>query len=262
MTGLKERIAALISATGPISVADYFALCLSDPSHGYYMSRQPFGSEGDFTTAPEVSQMFGELVGAWLVTAWRVLGRPERPVIAEIGPGRGMLAKDIIRTLRKIEPDLLASASLVLIETSPRLRDVQAETLRGCGVDVAWHDHLGDLPRRPLLIVGNEFFDALPVRRIRQGGAGLAGAGGRARRERTACFCRWHGVARSGIAACQCGGGSGWSDLRDRAGARRRDGHDRRPDRGAWRRRPVYRLRIFASRPWRHLSFCPAIHLL
>ena len=143
MTALKERIAALISAAGPISVADYFALCLSDPRHGYYMSRDPFGRDGDFTTAPEISQMFGELVGVWLVAAWRALGRPERPVIAEIGPGRGTLAKDIVRTLEKIEPPLLASAHFALIETSPRLRGVQAATLQDCGVDAAWHDHLG-----------------------------------------------------------------------------------------------------------------------
>ncbi len=170
MTALKERIAALISAAGPISVADYFALCLSDPRHGYYMSRDPFGRDGDFTTAPEISQMFGELIGIWLVAVWRALGQPARPVIAEIGPGRGTLSKDIVRTLEKIEPPLLASAHFALIETSPRLRGVQAATLQDCGVDAAWHDHLADLPRRPLLIVGNEFFDALPLRQFVKAG--------------------------------------------------------------------------------------------
>jgi len=172
MTALKERIAALIAAAGPLSVADYFALCLSDPQHGYYMRRDPFGRAGDFTTAPEISQMFGELVGVWLVAAWRALGRPARPLIAEIGPGRGTLAKDILRTLEKIEPELPASAGLALIEISPRLHEIQADSLRDYAGRIEWHAEIGDLPRRPLLIVGNEFFDALPVRQFVKAGRG------------------------------------------------------------------------------------------
>ena len=89
MTPLKRRILRLIDSSGPLSVADYMALCLFDPQAGYYMRRNPFGRAGDFVTAPEISQMFGELIGAWLVAAWRALGRPPRPAIVEIGPGRG-----------------------------------------------------------------------------------------------------------------------------------------------------------------------------
>ncbi len=163
MTPLGERVAALIAAGGPISVSEYFALCLSDPAHGYYMSRDPFGRAGDFTTAPEISQMFGELVGVWLASAWRALGKPARPLIAEIGPGRGTLANDIARTLDKVEPALRRLARFKLIETSERLRQVQATTLRGMG-RFDWHASIDELPHEPLLIVGNEFFDAIPIR--------------------------------------------------------------------------------------------------
>jgi SAM-dependent MidA family methyltransferase len=172
MTAPTERIARLIAVDGPISVASYFALCLSDPRHGYYMTREPFGRAGDFTTAPEISQMFGELVGVWLALAWRAVGRPERPLVVEIGPGRGTLARDVLRTLEKVEPGLRSSASFRLVETSPRLKTVQRATLEGTGVDIQWHDSLDDLPDRPLLIVGNELFDAIPIRQFVKAGGG------------------------------------------------------------------------------------------
>jgi len=165
MTALKRKIVDLIEALGPISVAEYFGLCLFDQQHGYYTTRDPFGRDGDFTTAPEVSQMFGELIGAWLVAVWRDCGRPESPVFAEIGPGRGTLAKDIARTIDKLEPGLRASASFNLIEISPRLRLVQATTLQGTAGTVDWCNSVDELPSaRPLFIVGNELFDAIPLR--------------------------------------------------------------------------------------------------
>jgi SAM-dependent MidA family methyltransferase len=170
MTPLKGRIAALVSATGPISVAEYFALCLSDPAHGYYMTRDPFGRAGDFTTAPEISQMFGELIGVWLVTAWRAIGQPENPSIVELGPGRGTLTKDIARTIGRIEAALSASAEWHLVETSPKLREIQAATLEDYG-GFTWHDRLDEVPRRPMLVVANELFDALPLRQyVKRGG--------------------------------------------------------------------------------------------
>ncbi|MBN9243574.1 MAG: class I SAM-dependent methyltransferase [Mesorhizobium sp.] len=162
MTPLGKRIAGLIEALGPISVSEYMALCLSDPDYGYYTTRQPFGRNGDFTTAPEISQMFGELVGVWLAAAWQALGRPADAMVVEIGPGRGTLMKDIARTVARIAPALRASASFHLVETSPRLRDVQATTLADSG-SFAWHADIVELPDRPLFIVGNELFDALPV---------------------------------------------------------------------------------------------------
>jgi SAM-dependent MidA family methyltransferase len=165
MTALKAKIVDLIEALGPINIAEYMAMCLFDSQHGYYTTRDPFGRDGDFTTAPEISQMFGELIGAWLVTVWRDLGRPENPIVAEIGPGRGTLAKDIARTFDKLEPGLRATASFKLIETSPRLRLVQATTLQGTGGTFDWCNTVDELPAgRPLLIVGNELFDAIPCR--------------------------------------------------------------------------------------------------
>ncbi|MEQ1949996.1 class I SAM-dependent methyltransferase [Mesorhizobium sp. CN2-181] len=172
MTALKERIAGLIRTLGPISVAEYFSLCLSDPAHGYYMTRDPFGRDGDFTTAPEISQIFGELIGVWLATAWRALGRPDHPIVAEIGPGRGTLAKDIFRTLAKLEPGLCDAARFNLVETSPKLVAVQERTLEGAGSRFGWVRGVEHLPDGPLLIVGNELFDAIPTRQyVRAGGA-------------------------------------------------------------------------------------------
>jgi len=164
MTPLGRRIAALIEATGPISVADYMAMCLFDPQHGYYTTREPFGRDGDFTTAPEISQMFGEIVGVWLVTAWRVLGSPIPVTVAEIGPGRGTLAKDMLRTIRQIAPELHQKADVVLIETSPRLTEIQCTTLGGEADRATWDQGVDALLRQPLLIVGNELFDAVPIR--------------------------------------------------------------------------------------------------
>ena len=164
MTKLKERIVDFIEALGPITVSEYMALCLSDLQHGYYMTRDPFGRVGDFTTAPEISQMFGELIGAWLVAAWHALDRPQKPLIAEIGPGRGTLMKDIARTIGKLEPKLRENAGFNLIETSQKLGRAQATTLEGAGGRFDWRQSIDELPRQPLLIVGNELFDALPIR--------------------------------------------------------------------------------------------------
>jgi len=164
MTRLKTRIVDLIEALGPISVAEYMGLCLSDPRDGYYMTRDPFGRDGDFTTAPEVSQMFGELIGAWIAATWQAIGQPANIVIAEIGPGRGTLMADIVRTLAKIAPDLRNGASFHLVETSGKLRLVQAKAFEGLGGRFDWHNAVDELPQQPLIIVGNELFDAIPVR--------------------------------------------------------------------------------------------------
>jgi SAM-dependent MidA family methyltransferase len=174
MNPLREKIAGLIRATGPISVADYMAICLFDPDHGYYTTREPFGVKGDFVTAPEVSQMFGELIAVWLVQAWQASGNPLPATVAEIGPGRGTLMRDMIRTMRRIAPDLAASANFALVEASPRLTAVQQETLQESGFSFIWHATIDTLPDAPLFIVGNEIFDALPFRQfVRQDGKWL-----------------------------------------------------------------------------------------
>ncbi|MGN6467119.1 MAG: class I SAM-dependent methyltransferase [Rhizobiaceae bacterium] len=164
MTPLAERIAGLIEASGPIGVAEYMALCLFDPAYGYYTTREPFGVGGDFTTAPEISQMFGELVAIWAYEAWQAAAAPSPVTIAEIGPGRGTLMKDMLRTLRRLDPALVRDADFALVETSPRLAEIQKRTLDGMGARIAWPSDVEALPSCPLILVGNELFDALPVR--------------------------------------------------------------------------------------------------
>lgn len=164
MKNLKARIMDLIGLEGPIPVADYMAICLYDPQQGYYTTRDPFGSGGDFITAPEVSQMFGELIGAWVVAAWRALGRPSPPIVGEIGPGRGTLMKDMVRTILRIAPELHSVAEFRLVEVSPRLAETQAATLRDMPGRFTWHRDIDELPGQPVFIVGNELFDAVPIR--------------------------------------------------------------------------------------------------
>jgi SAM-dependent MidA family methyltransferase len=157
---LDERLARLIRTSGPIPVSHYMA----EANAHYYATRDPLGAAGDFTTAPEISQMFGELIGLWLADLWDKAGRP-RARYLELGPGRGTLAADALRAMRAagLEPPV------DLVETSPTLRSAQAERLQGA----RWHDDLSTLPDdAPLLAVANEFFDALPVRQLVAAGRG------------------------------------------------------------------------------------------
>ncbi len=163
MTAAGERIKALIASQGPITIAQFMTIALLDPAGGYYATRDPFGAAGDFITAPEVSQMFGELVGLWLAQAWIEQGRPARPLLVELGPGRGTLMADALRAL-KLLPLLRDSLDVVLVEASPALKQVQQKTLADCGVNPRWADSLDGVPSdRPLFLVANEFFDALPI---------------------------------------------------------------------------------------------------
>jgi SAM-dependent MidA family methyltransferase len=166
MTRLKQRIVELISALGPIPVSEYMALCLFDPRDGYYTTREPFGTKGDFTTAPEISQMFGELVAVWLYEAWQAIGRPMPVTIAEIGPGRGTLMKDMLRTLSRLDGGFVEGATFAMIETSPRLTEIQKKTLEDAPATPIWHETIDTLPQAPLIIVGNELFDAIPIRQF------------------------------------------------------------------------------------------------
>src|SRR5438045_2766232 len=154
--------AALVRAAGPITVADYMAMCLADPEHGYYMRREPFGRAGDFITAPEISQIFGELIGLWAVAVWEMMGGPRRFVLAELGPGRGTLMADMLRTA-KIKPDFLKAADIHLVEMSPRLREIQRQTLGPSQAAIHWHGAIEDVPPGPAIFIANEFFDAMPV---------------------------------------------------------------------------------------------------
>ncbi|MHA1553183.1 MAG: class I SAM-dependent methyltransferase [Alphaproteobacteria bacterium] len=167
MTPLAEKLARQIRATGPLTIADFMSACLGDPEHGYYMQRDAFGSAGDFVTAPEISQMFGELVGLWAVAAWELMGEPHRFAFVELGPGRGTLMADMIRTAL-VKPEFLRAAQFHLVEMSPRLRSVQRDALNTTGLPFHWHDRLDDIPADPMIVVANEFFDALPVRQFQR----------------------------------------------------------------------------------------------
>ena len=162
MTPLARLIAVRIAATGPVSLADYMAECLLHPVHGYYATRDPFGAAGDFTTAPEISQMFGELLGLCLAQAWLDQGSPAF-TLAELGPGRGTLMADVLRATKAV-PRFHALAHIVLVEASPVLRAAQAARL--APYHITWADSVEALPEAPLFVLANEFFDALPIRQF------------------------------------------------------------------------------------------------
>lgn len=171
MTALAALLKARIAATGPMTLADYMADCLLHPLHGYYATRDPFGAAGDFTTAPEISQMFGELLGLCLAQAWLDQGAPAPFTLAELGPGRGTLMADLLRATRGV-PGFHAAAQVVLVEASAHLRQVQRRTLGDH--PVTWADGVEALPDAPLFLIANEFFDALPIRQFTRQGAGWA----------------------------------------------------------------------------------------
>ncbi len=166
---LKRLILDRIRMDGPISIASYMTDCLLHPTLGYYSTRDPLGAGGDFVTAPEISQMFGELVGLSLAQAWINQGRPAPVTLAELGPGRGTLMADILRATHMV-PGFHEAAHVHLVEVSPVLQKVQAKTLSGHQVE--WLQDAADLPEQPLLLVANEFFDALPIRQFVRSGDG------------------------------------------------------------------------------------------
>lgn len=164
MTSLADILARRIAQTGPISLMEYMAECLLHPEHGYYVTRDPLGADGDFTTAPEVSQMFGELLGLCLAQSWLDQGRPALFTLAELGPGRGTLMADMLRATRHV-PGFHAAFRLHLVEASPTLRAAQKEALPD--QQVTWCNTVQDLPiGQPLWLIANEFFDALPIRQF------------------------------------------------------------------------------------------------
>jgi NADH dehydrogenase [ubiquinone] 1 alpha subcomplex assembly factor 7 len=173
VTPLGAKLAERIRAAGPITVADYMAACLADPEHGYYMRGDPFGRAGDFVTAPEVSQMFGELIGLFVVAVWERMGEPKSVAIVELGPGRGTLMADMLRSAG-VKPSFLAAADIHLVEIGPRLREIQRATLADTRMALHWHARLADVPDGPTIIVANEFFDALPIRQFQWQAGGWA----------------------------------------------------------------------------------------
>jgi NADH dehydrogenase [ubiquinone] 1 alpha subcomplex assembly factor 7 len=162
-TPLAGLIADEIAASGPMTVARFMELALGHPEYGYYRTRDPLGRSGDFITAPEVSQMFGELIGLWAAVTWEQMGRPEMFVLAEMGPGRGTLMHDALRAARAM-PGFIEAARLHLLETSPVLRAAQGEALAAHAP--IWIERIEDLPPGPAIVIANEFFDALPIRQF------------------------------------------------------------------------------------------------
>ncbi|QJP17178.1 class I SAM-dependent methyltransferase [Starkeya sp. ORNL1] len=170
-TELGRRLARDIAATGPMTAADYMERCLFDPASGYYTTAEVFGAKGDFITAPEISQVFGELLGLWAADSWLRIGSPSPFVLAELGPGRGTMMADMLRATR-IVPGFHDAMRVVLVEASKRLRARQEETLAAYTVE--WCARVAELPPGPLIALANEFFDALPIRQFIRTPEGLA----------------------------------------------------------------------------------------
>lgn len=166
---MKESLADIlrrrIRLTGPLTVAEFMAEALGHAEAGYYVTRDPLGTGGDFTTAPEISQMFGELIGLWCAETWRTRIAPSPVHVVELGPGRGTLMADALRAA-KMAPDFLAAASVHMVETSPVLAGMQRQAL--AGHPVQWHRSLEEVPDGPTLLIANEFFDALPIRQFQR----------------------------------------------------------------------------------------------
>jgi len=163
MNELAREIREIIAQDGPISVERYMNLALTHPSRGYYTTRDPFGVEGDFITSPDISQMFGELLGLWAAEVFGLIGSPQKLLLVELGPGRGALMADALRAA-KVAPTFFDSIEVHLVEASDKLAARQKQALEDCGRPVFWHKSLEELPQGPAIFLANEFFDALPVR--------------------------------------------------------------------------------------------------
>ncbi|XP_007255499.3 protein arginine methyltransferase NDUFAF7, mitochondrial [Astyanax mexicanus] len=184
-----RHLTSKIKATGPITVAEYMREVLTNPVSGYYVKNDMLGAEGDFITSPEISQMFGELIGIWCVSEWMAAGKPKAFQLVELGPGRGSLTSDILRVFSQLQSALKGAAvSVHLVEVSPKLSQVQAECLAGdhtqvcvsdeegvyrtgttqSGLPVSWYHRVEDVPRGFSIFLAHEFFDALPIHKFQK----------------------------------------------------------------------------------------------
>src|SRR5258708_3993811 len=159
---LETEIRRRITIAGPMPVMHYMTLCLPHDSLGYYVASDPIGAAGDFTTAPEISQMFGELIGLWAGSVWRQMGSPQQVLLVELGPGRGSMMQDALRAAH-VMPEFRAALAIHFVEVSPVLEKRQREFLGGLGVPFTWHKALDEVPDGPMIVLANEFFDSLPV---------------------------------------------------------------------------------------------------
>lgn len=161
-TPLQTRISKHIRSSGPLPLAEYMHWCMADPKDGYYANQTAIGAKGDFITAPEISQMFGEMLGIWAVETWELLGRPSRFNLVELGPGKGSLMQDLLRIGNAV-PDFLKATEIQMIETSEKLIETQKQNLSEYK-NISWHQSIQDIPDQPTLIIANEFLDVLPIR--------------------------------------------------------------------------------------------------
>lgn len=168
MTPLAHEIAEMIAQEGPMSLERFMMLSALHARHGYYQTKMPFGTRGDFITAPEIHQMFGELLGLWAAEVWHALGAPARLNLIELGPGRGTLMMDVLRAARVV-PEFRQALDVHLVEASEMLRQEQRRTLAAEEIAITWHEDIEALPRGPMIVLANEFFDALPVRHYVKG---------------------------------------------------------------------------------------------
>lgn len=175
-TKLETRLKSLVRDVGPMSVAEYMAYCLLDPVDGFYPTRDPLGTEGDFITAPEISQMFGEVLGLFVLQSWIDMGRPSEVNLIELGPGRGVMMADMLRAA-SLDKDFQRAVTVTLVEASAALEAVQGQSLATAGVPVQWAKTLDAAQSGPSIVIGNEFLDCLPIRQFvqRDSFAGLNG---------------------------------------------------------------------------------------
>ena len=165
MSELLNHIKSRIVSEGPISVSDYMEEALFNPKYGYYMTGDPLGKQGDFITAPEISQMFGELIGLWCAVIWEEMGSPKKINLIEMGPGRGTLMADALRAISSV-PRLSAAINIHIVETSPSLQRRQKRNLKTLSFNIEWHENFQDVPAGPLILIANEMFDVLPIRQF------------------------------------------------------------------------------------------------
>ncbi|AQX20073.1 class I SAM-dependent methyltransferase [Bartonella sp. WD16.2] len=163
MATLKEKIKEIIAVNGPITVNQYMTLALTDPQFGYYQTQEPFGSTGDFITAPEISQLFGEMIGIWVLASWKAQGSPNPFILTEIGPGRGTLMDDVLRTIQKLCKTAFNAAEIFLIEINQRLATEQKQRLSPYQKHIHSIEHFNQIPSGPLFLIANELFDVLPI---------------------------------------------------------------------------------------------------
>ena len=171
MNALERELRTMIAAEGPLPIERWMQICLQHPAHGYYTTREAIGRAGDFVTAPEIDQMFGELLGLWAAQVWLDGGAPSPVRLVELGPGRGTLMADALRATRVV-PGFHEALRVHMVETSPRLEAAQRAALAGVTPPVVWHRAIEDVPEGLALIIANEFFDALPVRHYVRGSRG------------------------------------------------------------------------------------------